>query len=87
MKLSQEEISATIKEYILNRFVKANEKNVLTNETPLISGGIIDSILTMQLVVFIEETYNFEFLPHEVDKENLNTIGSITAFIVKKING
>lgn len=87
MKISRDEIANTLKTYILKRFVKESEADTLTNETPLISGGIIDSILTMQLVVFIEETYHFEFLPHEVDKDNLNTINLITEFIEKKLNG
>ena len=80
-----EEIEIIVKNFIISRFLKGDGSS-LTNDTPLISGGIIDSILTMQLVVFIEENFHFEFSPHEVDKENLDSIQIISGFIQKKIN-
>ena len=41
----------------------------------------------MQLVVFLEQTYSFEFQANEVDKDNLDTIDIIAAFVIKKLNG
>lgn len=80
------EIKETVKAFIKKRFLKNAEDKELTFSTPLITGGIIDSILTMQLVVFLEQTYKFEFQAHEVDKENLDNIDLISAFVVKKLN-
>jgi acyl carrier protein len=80
------EVKETVKAFIRERFLKNNDKE-LTNSTPLISGGLIDSILTMQLVVFLEQTYHFEFEAHEVDRDNLDTVDIIAAFVVKKLNG
>lgn len=85
MAHTSEEIEIIVKNFIISRFLKGDGSS-LTNDTPLISGGIIDSILTMQLVVFIEENFHFEFSPHEVDKENLDSIKIISGFIQKKIN-
>lgn len=80
-------IKETVRTFINTRFMKNAEGKELNYTTPLISGGIIDSILTMQLVVFLEQTYNFEFQAHEVDKENLDNIETIAAFVSKKLNG
>ena len=85
MANTTEEIENIVKNFIISRFLKGDGSS-LTNDTPLISGGLIDSILTMQLVVFIEENFHFEFSPHEVDKENLDSIKIITGFIQKKLN-
>jgi acyl carrier protein len=85
MAHTTEETETIIKNFIISRFLKGDGSS-LTNDTALITGGIIDSILTMQLVVFIEENFHFEFSPHEVDKENLDTIKIITGFIQKKLN-
>lgn len=87
MKLDINEVKETVKTFVNKRFLKNAGGKELTYSTPLISGGIIDSILTMQLVVFLEQTYNFEFQAHEVDKDNLDTIDIISAFVVKKSNG
>lgn len=86
MAESIESIKENLKDFIVKRFLKNAESEILNYDTPLISGGLIDSILTMQLVVFIEETYNFEFSAHEVDRDNLDSINIIANFIQKKIN-
>ena len=79
------EIKEAIRQYIIERFFKNASAADLKDSTPLISGGIIDSISTMQLVAYIEQQYHFEFAPHEVDKDNLDTIDLIAQFIQSKI--
>ncbi|HEX8517255.1 MAG TPA: acyl carrier protein [Bacteroidia bacterium] len=86
MSLDINQVKGTVRNFVFERFLRNSEEKELTFSTPLISGGIIDSILTMQLVVFLEETYGFEFQPHEVDKDNLDSIDIIAAFVVKKLN-
>jgi len=87
MNATQENIRETLKNFIIANFLGNKEQEPLTYDTPLISGGLIDSILTMQMVVFIEKTYQFDFSAHEVDRDNLNTINIMADFIEKKING
>lgn len=52
-----------------------------TNSTPLISSKLLDSITIMQLVAFLEETYNIEFAAHEISEEYMDTISSIVTLI------
>ena len=73
-----------IKDYIMDEFLPGESPDELTDTTPLISGGILDSIATLKLVMFIEETWGVSFAPHEVDKENLDTLSSITRLLVAK---
>ncbi|MGZ4034524.1 MAG: acyl carrier protein [Bacteroidia bacterium] len=80
------QIKETVKKFVKERFLKNSDEKELTYSTPLISGGLIDSILVMQLVVFLEQTYHFEFQAHEVDRDNLDTIDIIADFVVKKVN-
>ena len=72
-----EEIKKTVKEYILKEFLPGEDPEELTDTTPLITGGIFDSIATLKLVAFIEERYAFTFQAHEVDVQYLNTIEDI----------
>lgn len=87
MSVEINQVKETVKAYIVERFLKNADDKQLTNSTPLISGGLIDSILTMQLVVFLEEQFKIEFQAHEVDVDNLDSIDIITAFVLKKLNG
>jgi acyl carrier protein len=78
------EIKKTLKEYILKEFLVGEDSEELTDTTPLITGGILDSIATLKLVAFIEESYAFSFQAHEVDVKNLNTVADITNLILSK---
>ena len=79
-----ESAKQTIKNFIMEQFLPGEDPNELTDETPLISGGILDSIATLQLVIFLEETYGVSFEPHEVDKDNLDTLALMVRLLAGK---
>jgi len=76
-----ESIKQSVKEYILNTFLPGEDPKELTDDLPLISGGILDSIATLKLIMFIEETFGVTLEAHEADKEHLNTINQIADLI------
>jgi len=73
-----------IKDYIMSEFLPGENPDELTPTTPLISGGILDSIATLKLVVFIEEQFGVNLLPHEVDKEHLDNLDRIVQLLRSK---
>ena len=60
------EIKNIIKKYITEHFLRNKQIETLSDSTPLISGGLIDSISTLQLISFLEKEFKIEFQPHEV---------------------
>ena len=76
-----ESIKQQVKEYILNTFLPGEDPSELTDDLPLISGGILDSIATLKLIMFIEETFGITLEAHEADKEHMNTINQIAELI------
>jgi len=62
----------------------SNDQGEITPNTPLLSSGIIDSISALELVEYLETTFEFEFQAHEVDQENLDTVERIEAFVLSK---
>jgi acyl carrier protein len=79
-----DDIQKTVKEYILKEFLPGEDPEELTETTPLITGGILDSIATLKLVAFIEERYALTLAAHEADVEHLDTIADITHLILSK---
>ena len=79
-----EDIKSTVKDYILQEFLPGEDPNELTDTTPLITGGVLDSIGTVKLVMFIEERFNVTLQAHETDPDYLNTIESINNLILSK---
>ena len=73
-----------IKDFIMEQFLPGEDPAELTDDTPLISGGILDSIATLQLVMFIEENFRISFEPHEVDKENLDSLNLMLRLLQSK---
>ena len=73
------------KEYILNEFLAGEDPNALTDQVELITSGILDSLATLKLVTFLENTYNVSIEPHEADEENLNTLADIANLVAGKL--
>ena len=80
-----EAIKNTIKDYILSEFLPGEDPAELTDSTPLISGGILDSLATVKLVTFLEEKYHVEFEPYELGPEYMDTIPDIVKLVSLKM--
>ena len=77
-------IRAAVHSYILRTFLQGEDPDELTDETPLISGGILDSIGTLKLVVYLEEHFKITIEAHEAGIDNLDSIGKIAALVSEK---
>jgi acyl carrier protein len=73
-----------IKQFILDEFLPGEDPAELQDYTPLISGGILDSIATLKLVMYLEETFKISLEAHEADRENLDNLVDITALVQSK---
>ncbi|MFN0152290.1 MAG: acyl carrier protein [bacterium] len=80
-----EEIKKTVREYIVREVFGGDNPGDLTDATPLITGGILDSISTLKLVAFLEEQYRIEVAAHEADTENMDTIADIANLVQSKL--
>ena len=78
------DIEIDVKSFILNEFLPGEDPDELTLETPLITGGILDSIATLKLVLFLEERWNVSLSAHETNPDNLDTIAQIAHVIRAK---
>lgn len=79
-----EEIANVVHGYILNEFLPGEDPGELTEKTPLITGGILDSITTLKLVVFLEEHFGITVEAHEAGVERLDSIGQIVQLVTEK---
>ena len=80
-----QEIKDTLRSYILVEFLPGEQPDALTDSTPLITGGILDSIATLKLVTFLEQQFRIELQPHETDPDFLDTIDNIATLVQSKM--
>ena len=79
-----DDIEGVVKGFILKEFLPGEDPQELTDTTPLITGGVLDSIATLKVVMFIEERFGITLQAHEVDSEHLDTIGQIAQLVRAK---
>ena len=77
-------IQAAVKQYILSEFLQGEDSAALTGDTPLISGGIMDSLSNMQLVTYIEENFDVTIGAHEISPDHMDTLELIAQLIASK---
>jgi acyl carrier protein len=76
-----------VKDFILAEFLEGEDPENLTPSTSLIGSGVLDSLATLKLVTFLEETFEIAIEPHEADEENLDSIASIVRLVESKRPG
>jgi acyl carrier protein len=83
--MATQEIKDTIKTYILEEFLPGENPTALTESTPLITGGILDSLATIKLVAFLEQHFKIQIQAHETMVDYLDTISDITQLVSSKL--
>ena len=84
-KLSMQEVKEIIKGYILQEFLPGENPAALTDSTPLITGGILDSLATIKLVVFLEERFQIQIQAHETMVDYLDNLSDIAQLVCSKM--
>jgi acyl carrier protein len=78
------DVGSAVKKFILDQFLPGQDPAELTETTPLITGGVLDSLATMKLITFLEDRYGITMQAHETDPEHLDTIELIARLVREK---
>ncbi len=70
-----------IRDFVIREFLPGQNPATLGADVPLISSGVIDSVGTLKLVLFLEETYGVEIDAADIDAGKLDCLASIRALI------
>ena len=74
-----------VKEFIIENFLFGEEVQ-LELDTDFFDKGIIDSTGVIELVSYIEETFDISVDDEELIPENLSSLKNIDAFLQKKLS-
>ncbi|MCD4680315.1 MAG: acyl carrier protein [Bacteroidales bacterium] len=75
-----EEMKDIILEYVIEEYLE-DEDEVLTYDTPLISGGIVDSFSMVSLKRFLELKYAISIPDDKASPEAFDTVNSIVDLV------
>jgi acyl carrier protein len=80
-------LKQTIRMHILTEFLPGESEANLKDDTPLRTSGILDSMSTLNLVTFLEQTFGITIDAHETGVDNFDRIDSIAALVASKQAG
>jgi acyl carrier protein len=77
------EYAAEIRDFIIKNFLFGDGLS-LDNDASFLSSSVLDSTGILELMMFLEETYNIKILHEETIPENLDSINRAAEFVRRK---
>lgn len=79
------EIKAQVRQYILDNFLYSDDEGDLTDDMSLFDNGVVDSTGVLELVGFIEDTFEVAVDDTDLVPDNFDSVDRIVAFIQSKL--
>jgi acyl carrier protein len=80
-----EEIKDVILQYVIDEY-QEDEDDEITYDTPLISGGFVDSFSLVSLKVFLENKYKISLPDDKATPEAFDSVNKIVALVKEYID-
>jgi D-alanine--poly(phosphoribitol) ligase subunit 2 len=74
-------IKDAILDYVKNEYLEEGDDRVVTYDTPLISGGIVDSFSMVSLKVFLETKYNIQIPDAKATPDAFDSVNNIISLL------
>ena len=78
-----DEMKKAIREYVVREYLEEDDDREVRNETPLITGGIVDSFSMVSLKRFLERKYSIRIPDAEASPEAFDTVDSIAVLVTR----
>jgi len=82
--MSETETREKIRTMILESFLKGGAPETLKDDVSLERSHIVDSVRTLELIMFLEETFGFSVDNDDAVPENFDTVNAIVAYVERK---
>lgn len=78
------EVKPLIREHLLTELLRRQDIP-LDDETPLIEEGYVTSLQAVELVMFLEERFQVQIDPEEVNEEEFHSLNTIADLVERKL--
>ena len=80
-----ESVKDIVLEYVRNEYLEEGDDREVNYDTPIISGGIVDSFSMVSLKVFLETRYNISIPDNKATPEAFDSVNNIVT-LLKEFN-
>lgn len=78
------EIKQTVRDFVVDNYLFGNEENAPGPHTSFLEQRLMDSTGVLELVFFLEETFDITISDEELVLDNLDSLAQINAFVTRK---
>jgi len=80
------DIKKDIREYIVENFLFGDTDTVFADDDSFMENGLLDSTGILELIMFLENTFDIKVDDEEIIPENLDSLDRLESFINTKKN-
>jgi len=77
-------IEKQVRQYIADNFLFSDDGYQLSDDASFLEEGIVDSTGVLELVMFVEETFNVRVEDEEIVPDNFDSVSQLAAYIRRK---
>jgi methoxymalonate biosynthesis acyl carrier protein len=81
--MSAEQISADDIEREIAQFVAGRVNEEVPADRDLFTSGLVSSMFAMELVVYLEQTFEIEILGNDLKRDNFRSIQAMTGLVLR----
>jgi len=79
------DLISTLREFVVENFLFGDDSQ-LEEDSSFLESGIIDSTGILELIQFLEETYDIKIEDEELIPENLDSLQNVARFLAQKLS-
>ena len=76
-----DEVAKVVRDYVVREYLEEGDDRQITETTPLITGGIVDSFSMVSLKRFLERKYSIQIPDARATPDAFDTVQSIVALV------
>lgn len=78
-------VETLIRCYILENFLFSDDESQLDDSSSFLEKGIVDSTGVLELVMFVEETFDISVEDDEILPENFDSVAQLAQYVYAKM--
>jgi acyl carrier protein len=78
-----DDLKRAIRDYVTREYLEEGDDREIANDTPLISGGIVDSFSMVSLKRFLEKRYHIQIPDADATPDAFDTVDRIAELVTR----
>jgi acyl carrier protein len=83
----EQQIDLTLRNFVIENFLYGDRNAALDSRDSFLEKGIVDSTGVLELVSYLEETFEIKVEDEEIIPDNFDSIANLTGYIQRKRSG